>query len=132
MYNTRGAAVEFSVTSTHIFSWFILISLFVFLLIMHRGTKGRRIMHAFIRIWYVVVIYTGVALYVTKMYSSDAIVYVIKVLCGLLFLTLVEITIVRANKKKKIEKFLIALFCLILVMMTIGFYLPLGMNLLDK
>ncbi|GEK33652.1 DUF1516 family protein [Kurthia sibirica] len=128
----RDSSVAFSVTTLHIFSWFILIFLFIFLLIMHKGTTGRKVMHTIIRIWYFVVMYTGGALYIQKMFSSDAIVYLVKILFGLSFLLLAELTIMRANKQKKIEKYLFAMSILMLIMMTIGFYLPLGMNLLNK
>lgn len=118
-----------SQTYTHMFSWFVLLFLFFFVLIMHKGSNGRKILHMIVRLMYVIVIITGGALYVLMMNSDLSFVYILKVVAGLIFIVLVEITIIRANQSKKFQiPFLLSLV-MIFLMMILGYYLPMGMDM---
>lgn len=118
-----------SQTYTHMFSWFILLFLFFFVLIMHKGSKERKILHMIIRFMYVIVIITGGALYVLMMNSELWVVYILKVIAGLIFITLVEITVTRANQSKKFQTPFLFSLSMILLMMILGYYLPMGMDM---
>lgn len=118
-----------SQTYTHMISWFILLFLFFFVLIMHKGSKERKILHMIIRFMYVIVIITGGALYLLMMNSDLSFVYMLKVIAGIAFIALAEITIIRANKSKKYQiPFLLSL-AMIFLMMILGYYLPMGMDM---
>lgn len=118
-----------SQTYIHMFSWFVLLFLFFFVLIMHKGSKERKILHMIVRLMYVIVIITGGALYVLMMNSDLSFVYVLKVIAGLVFIALAEITMIRANKSKKFQiPFLLSLVMIVL-MMILGYYLPMGMDM---
>lgn len=118
-----------SQTYTHMTSWFILLFLYFFVLIMYKGTKGRKITHMLVRIMYIVVMITGGSLYYVMMHSDHWLAYILKLSAGILFILLAEITIVKANKNKKFQIPFLASLAMIVFMMFMGYYLPMGMDM---
>lgn len=118
-----------SQTYTHMTSWFILLFFYFFILIMYKGTKGRKIMHILVRVMYVVVIITGGSLYYVMMHSDHWLAYIFKIIAGVLFIILAEITIIRANKSKKFQIPFLSSLAMIIFMMFMGYYLPMGMDM---
>lgn len=118
-----------SQTYVHMTTWFILIFLYVFVLIMHKDTKGRKIVHLIIWIMYICVTITGFALYYLMINSDLLVGYTVKVISGIAFIVFAEMTIIRANKKKKFQIPLVISFALIIFMMFMGYYLPMGMDM---
>lgn len=118
-----------SQTYTHMASWFILLFLYFFVLVMYKGSKERRITHMIVRVMYIVVMITGGALYYLMMNTDHWLAYIIKAVAGVIFIIFAEITVVRANKEKTyLIPFLISL-ALIGFMMVMGYYLPMGMDM---
>lgn len=118
-----------SQTYTHMTAWFLLLFLYFFVLIMYKGTKGRKITHYVVRIMYIIVLITGGALYYIMMHSDHWLAYIIKAISGIIFIICAEITIVRANKGKKFLVPLSISVALIAFMMFMGYYLPMGMDM---
>lgn len=118
-----------SQTYTHMISWFILLFFYFFVLIMYKGTTGRKITHMIVRFMYIIVLITGGSLFYLMMHSEHWLAYLIKLSAGVLFIVLAEITIVRANKSKKFQIPFLASLIFIVFMMFMGYYLPLGMDM---
>jgi hypothetical protein len=94
---------------------------------MQRDSKGRKILHMVLRLFYILIIITGLTLFI-EWSSSDPMVYGIKFLLGILTIGMMEMVLVRSKKQKPVTMFW-ALFALFLfATMFVGFMLPVGMD----
>lgn len=114
-------------THLHIFTWVVGIILFVIAAVMAKGSKGRKITHMILRLFYILIIITGAFLFF-KWSSSDAMLYGIKFLMGIVTIGLMEMTLIRQNKNKPATVMVVLFIISLLVTMFLGFKLPVGMQ----
>ncbi|PIC89920.1 hypothetical protein CSV71_06355 [Sporosarcina sp. P21c] len=114
-------------THMHIFTWVVGIVLFLVAASMANGTKGKKIAHMILRLFYVLIIITGAALFFKHM-SIDSMVYGIKFVLGLLTIGFMEMVLVRGSKGKNTGLMWILFVIALLATMFVGFKLPVGFN----
>lgn len=115
-------------THLHITTWVVGIILFLVAAFMAHESKGRKITHMVLRLFYILIIVTGLALFI-EWSSSDPMVYGLKFLFGIVTIGMMEMVLVRSKKQKPVGMFW-ALFALSLfITMFLGFLLPIGLNL---
>ncbi|PIC81907.1 YisL family protein [Sporosarcina sp. P1] len=114
-------------THMHIFTWVVGIVLFLVAASMANGTKGKKITHMILRLFYVLIIITGAALFFKHM-SIDSMVYGIKFVLGLLTIGFMEMVLVRGSKGKNTGLMWILFVIALLATMFVGFKLPVGFN----
>lgn len=116
-------------THLHITTWVIAILLFLIAAFMNPESKGRKIVHMVLRLFYILVIITGLALFISNS-SFDAMEYGLKFLFGLLTIGMMEMVLVRGKKGKSVTMFWILFAVFLVVTMFYGFKLPIGFNFL--
>lgn len=116
-------------THVHITSWVIGIVLFLVAAFMHRDSKGRKIVQMILRLFYILIIITGLALFI-EWSSSDPMLYGFKFLFGLLTIGMMEMVLVRSKKQKPVTLFWVLFAVFLFVTMFFGFKLPVGINFL--
>ena len=91
--------------------------------------KPAFIMHMVLRVFYLLVLFSGIMVYVEGMAGIEShMMYGIKVLLGLLSIGFMEISIVRLKKKSvKASVLLIVTIVLIVATVIMGSILPMGM-----
>lgn len=115
-------------THLHITTWVIGIVLFLVAAFMAHESKGRKIVHMVLRLFYILIIISGLALFI-EWSSSDPMVYGLKFLFGIVTIGMMEMVLVRSKKQKPVGMFW-ALFALSLfITMFLGFLLPIGLDL---
>ncbi len=111
----------------HIFTWVVGIILFLVAAVMANGSKGRKIVHMSSRLFYVLILVTGIIMFFD--YSSmDPALYGVKFLLGLVTIGLMEMVLVRSSKEKKVTTLWIFFFIFLFATMFLGFKLPMGIN----
>lgn len=116
-------------THLHITTWVIAILLFLAAAFMNPESKGRKIVHMVLRLFYVLVIITGLALFIAHS-SFDAMQYGLKFLFGLLTIGMMEMVLVRGKKGKSVTMFWILFAVFLVITMFYGFKLPIGFRFL--
>lgn len=116
-----------STTHFHIFTWVVGILLFLVAAVMANGTKGRKITHMIARLFYVLILFSGVLLFITYS-SADAALYGVKFLLGFLTIGMMEMVLVRADKGKSITGVWILFFVFLFATMYLGFKLQVGIS----
>lgn len=116
-------------THLHITTWVIAIVLFLAAAFMNPESKGRKIVHMVLRLFYILVIITGLALFISNS-SFDAMQYGLKFLFGLLTIGMMEMVLVRGKKQKSVTLFWVLFAVFLLVTMFYGFKLPIGFRFL--
>ncbi|PSL28377.1 uncharacterized protein DUF1516 [Planomicrobium soli] len=116
-------------THFHITTWVVALVLFLVAAFKDRNSKGRKILHMVLRLFYVLVIITGLALFI-EWSSSDAMQYGLKFLFGLLTIGMMEMVLVRSKKQKPTTLFWALFAVFLFVTMFLGFRLPIGINFL--
>ena len=116
-------------THLHITTWVIAIVLFLAASFMNRESKGRKIVHMVLRLFYILIIITGLALFIEHS-SFDAMQYGMKFLFGVLTIGMMEMVLVRSKKQKPVTLFWVLFVVFLLVTMFFGFKLPVGINFL--
>lgn len=116
-------------THLHITTWVIGLILFAVAAIMTHGSKGRKITHMILRLFYILILVTGGALFF-EYSSADAMQYGLKFLFGLLTIGMMEMVLVRSAKNKSVTLFWILLAVFLFVTLYYGFKLPIGINFL--
>ncbi|WP_303965223.1 YisL family protein [Sporosarcina ureae] len=114
-------------THMHIFTWVVGVVLFLVAASMANGTKGKKITHMFLRLFYVLIIITGAALFFKHM-SIDSMLYGIKFVLGILTIGFMEMVLVRGSKGKNTGLMWILFIVALLATMFVGFKLPMGFN----
>lgn len=115
-------------THLHITTWVIAIVLFLGAAFMNPESKGRKIVHMVLRLFYILIIITGLALFI-EWSSSDAMQYGLKFLFGILTIGMMEMVLVRGKKRKSTTLFWILFAVFLFVTMFYGFKLPIGIKL---
>lgn len=121
--------MDFLTSSTHfhIFTWVVGIILFLVSAGMAAGSKGKKVTHMIARLFYILILISGAALFF-KYQTADSMLYGIKFLLGLLTIGFMEMVLVRGEKGKKTGMMWILFFVFLLATMFIGFKLPVGIN----
>ena len=117
-------------THLHITTWVIGIILFFVAVTMTNGSKGQKITHMVLRLFYVFIILTGVALFMAGMDFDMGMLYGFKLIGGVLIIGMMEMILVRMKKQKATTMFWILLFVFLFITMFLGFKLPMGINFL--
>lgn len=116
-------------THLHITTWVIGIVLFLVAAFMNRESKGRKIVHMILRLFYILIIISGLALFIAHS-SFDAMQYGLKFLFGLLTIGMMEMVLVRSKKQKPVTLFWVLFAVFLFVTMFFGFKLPIGIDFL--
>ena len=116
-------------THLHITTWVVGIVLFLVAAFMNRESKGRKIVHMILRLFYILILITGLALFI-EWSSSDAMQYGMKFLFGLLTIGMMEMVLVRSKKQKPVTLFWVLFAVFLFVTMFFGFKLPVGFDFL--
>lgn len=117
-------------THLHITTWVIGIILFFVAVTMTNGSKGQKITHMVLRLFYVFIILTGVALFMDGMDFDMGMLYGFKLIGGVLVIGMMEMILVRMKKQKATTMFWVLLFVFLFITMFLGFKLPMGINFL--
>lgn len=114
-------------THLHIFTWVVGIVLFLVASQMKVGSKGRKVLHMIARLFYILILVSGFALFARYQSGNNAL-YGIKFLLGLLTIGFMEMVLVRAEKGKDTKMFWILFAVGVLVTVFLGFKLPVGIS----
>lgn len=115
-------------THFHLFSWIVGVLLFLVAAVMANGTKGQKITHMIARLFYVLILLSGILLFMKGMDYGQGALYGIKFLFGFLTVGLMEMVLVRSNKGKNVSTLWILFFVALFVTMFLGFKLPMGID----
>ena len=115
-------------THLHITTWVIGIVLFLAAAFMARESKGRKIVHMVLRLFYIMIIITGLTLFIEHS-SADAMMYGLKFLFGIVTIGMMEMVLVRSKKQKPVTMFWALFAVSLFVTMFLGFLLPIGLDL---
>lgn len=113
----------------HISTWVVGVVLFLVAAFMATDSKGRKITHMIARLFYVLILFSGIMLFV-KYSSSDAALYGVKFLLGFVTIGMMEMVLVRSAKNKNVSVLWILFFVFLFATLFLGFKLPLGINFL--
>lgn len=120
----------FANTNLHIATWVIAIILFLVSAAMQSGTKGQKVTHMILRVFYILIILTGGALFAKGMGFDMGMLYGFKFIGGILVIGMMEMVLVRKAKGKPTTMFWILFAVFLLITMFLGFKLPMGQHFL--
>ena len=115
-----------SQTHLHITTWVVALILFFVAVSMQKGSKGRKITHMILRLFYILIIATGVALFITALDYGQGMLYGFKLLFGLGVIAFMELVLVRSNKGKSTGRMWAGFIICLIVVLVLGFKLPMG------
>ncbi|MEG9296305.1 YisL family protein [Mangrovibacillus sp. Mu-81] len=117
----------FDNTHAHITTWAIAIILFFVAVGLHNAgkAKGMKVVHMILRLFYLLIILTGALLF-WKHQGIDPALYGVKALVGIWVIGMLEMVLVRMNKGKSTKVFWIQLIISLIIVIILGFKLPLG------
>lgn len=117
-------------THMHITTWVLALILFFVALALQKSgnAKGQKIVHMILRLFYLLAILTGGMLIDSQAFSVYPVQYVLKMVFGILVIGFMEMVLVRTKKEKKTSMFWILLLISLLVVLYLGFSLPMGFN----
>lgn len=96
---------------------------------MAKGSKGQKIVHMTARLFYVLILFSGIMLFM-KHSSINAALYGVKFLLGFVTIGMMEMVLVRSAKNKNVSVLWILFFVFLFATLFIGFKLPVGINFL--
>ncbi|MDW0111439.1 YisL family protein [Sporosarcina aquimarina] len=114
-------------THLHILTWVVGIILFIVASGMSPGTKERKIVKMVLRVFYILIIITGLALFIRYMDLNSAL-YGVKFLFGILTIGMMEMVFAKQEKGKSTQMFWILFIVSLLITMFLGFKLPIGLD----
>lgn len=114
-------------THLHIFSWVVGIIMFLIAATQPLDSKGRKITKIVLRVFYILIIITGVALFIRYM-NMNAALYGVKFVFGIVTIGMMEMVLARQSKSKPTQLFWILFVVSLLITMFLGFKLPIGLN----
>lgn len=117
-------------THLHITSWVIGLILFFTAVMMTNGSKGQKITQMVLRVFYIFILLTGIALFMDGMDFDMGMLYGFKLLGGIIIIGLMEMILARMKKQNAATLFWILLFVFLFITMFLGFKLPMGFNFL--
>ncbi|CAM4059736.1 YisL family protein [Lederbergia lenta] len=117
----------FETTHAHIATWVIGLLLFVVALFLHKSgnKKATKIVHMVLRLFYLLIIATGAILF-AKHSSTDAMLYGMKFLGGLVVIAMMEMILVKVTKGKKAGVFWVIFIIALIATFLLGVKLPIG------
>jgi hypothetical protein len=113
-------------TDLHITTWVIAIILFFVALAM----KNPKVIHMILRVFYILIIVSGVALFIKGMDFGQGMLYGLKFLAGILVIGMMEMSLVKKKKGKPFTTFVVLFFVFFLIALFLGFKLPMGIHFL--
>lgn len=113
-------------THLHITTWAVGLILFFIAL----AIKNPKVVQMILRVDYLLIIATGVALFIKGMDFNEGMLYGFKFLAGLLVIGMMEMTLVKKGKGKPYTTFLVLVFVFFFIAAFLGFKLPMGFNFL--
>ena len=117
-------------THLHITTWVIGLILFFAAVMMTNGSKGQKITQMVLRVFYIFILLTGIALFMDGMDFDMGMLYGFKLLGGIIIIGMMEMILARMKKQKASTMFWILLFVFLFITMFLGFKLPMGINFL--
>lgn len=114
-------------THLHIFSWVVGIILFLIAASQPLESKGRKITKMVLRVFYILIIITGLALFIRYMDLNSAL-YGVKFLFGIVTIGMMEMVLARQGKRQPAQLFWILFVVSLLITMFLGFKLPIGLD----
>ncbi|RDI47810.1 YisL family protein [Falsibacillus pallidus] len=119
-----------STTHAHITTWAIAIILFIVALSLHKSgnLKGFKIVQMILRVFYILIIITGILLYPFGNESANHALYGIKVLAGLLVISMFEMILIKISKGKNAGSFWVIFVIALALVLYLGLRLPLGFH----
>lgn len=116
-----------SQTHLHITTWVVAIVIFLIAALMGKQSKG---LHMTLRLFYILIIITGGALFIKGMDFNMGMLYGFKFLGGILVIGMMEMVLVRQKKNKPTGLFWILFAVFLFITLFLGFKLPMGINFL--
>ncbi len=117
-------------THLHITTWVIGLILFFAAVMMTNGSKGQKMTQMVLRVFYIFILLTGIALFMDGMDFDMGMLYGFKLLGGIIIIGMMEMILARMKKQKPSTMFWILLFVFLFITMFLGFKLPMGINFL--
>lgn len=117
-------------THLHITTWVIGLILFFAAVMMTNDSKGQKITQMVLRVFYIFILLTGIALFMDGMDFDMGMLYGFKLLGGIIIIGMMEMILARMKKQKPSTMFWILLFVFLFITMFLGFKLPMGINFL--
>lgn len=115
-------------THFHVTTWVVGIILFLVAAVMVSGSKGQKITHMIARLFYVLILLSGIFLFMKALDYGQGALYGMKFLLGLVTIGLMEMVLVRSNKGKNVTSLWILFFVCLFITMFLGFKLPMGID----
>ncbi len=112
-------------THLHITTWVVGIVIFLIAALSGKQSKG---LHMVLRLFYILIIITGGALFIKGMDYGQGMLYGFKFIGGILVIGMMEMVLVRQKKNKPTTMFWILFVVFLLITMFLGFKLPMGLN----
>jgi hypothetical protein len=109
----------------HMTAWFLALVLFFVALGLHKSgkEKGAKIVQMVLRLFYVLILLTGFGL----LFSINInLMYVLKAAVGLWVIAMLEMILIRTKKNEKASVLWIQFIVAVLLVLYLGFSLPLG------
>lgn len=123
-----GETMDFLTSTTHLHITTWVITIILFLVAAFVQNKG---LHMTLRLFYILVIITGGALFMEGMkYEGYGFEYGIKLLFGILLIGMMEMVLMRKSKNKSTTVFWVLFGIFLFLTLFVGFKLPMGMNFL--
>ncbi|TQR20241.1 YisL family protein [Psychrobacillus vulpis] len=113
-------------THLHITTWVIAVILFLVAIAM----ANPKVVHMILRLDYLLIIATGLALFIKGMDYGQGMLYGLKFLAGILVIGMMEMALVKKQKGKPYTTFVILVFVFFFIALFLGFKLPMGINFL--
>ncbi|MFC4353616.1 YisL family protein [Chryseomicrobium palamuruense] len=117
-------------THLHITAWVLAIALFFIAYLMPASAKNTKIIHMILRVDYILVILTGLALFMAGMDLGMGMLYGFKFLAGILVIGMMEMALVKKMKGKPSTLFVGLMLLFLFITLFLGFKLPMGINFL--
>jgi len=116
-------------TYAHITAWFLTLVLFFIALSLSKSgkAKGYKILHMIIRVFYLLILLTGGMLFSSVYHIS--LLYILKAVVGLWIIALFELILIKTAKKEKTSVLWIQFVVAFLLVLYLGFKLPLGIHI---
>ncbi|MFD1708021.1 YisL family protein [Siminovitchia sediminis] len=122
----------FDSTHAHITTWVVALILFAVVLILRKGgnQKGAKITHMILRVFYLLIILTGVLLF-SRHQGFNPALYGLKFLGGVIVIVMMEMVLVRGAKGRNTGLLWTVLIIVLAITFFLGLRLPLGWNMLS-
>jgi hypothetical protein len=113
----------------HMTAWFLALILFFVSLGLHKSgkEKGSKIVQMILRVFYVLILLTGFMLIFGL--TNISMMYVLKAAVGLWVISMLEMILIRTKKNQKASILWIQLVVALLLVLYLGFSLPLGTDM---